>query len=107
MWTARSLRVASRYALPPLLGGIGLAPAGRRRAAAAALTAAVGVMLFFRDPQRLPRPGQPGLVYSATVVLILDCVAVPWLPGGPLPAAQRVPLTGRRARSEGSGIGGR
>jgi phosphatidylserine decarboxylase len=86
MWTARSLRVASRYALPPLLGGIGLAAAGRRRAAAAALAAAAGVALFFRDPERFPDPCEPGTVYSVTdgrVVLVRGGVRVPWLPGGP------------------------
>lgn len=86
MWTARSLRVASRYALPPLLAGIGLAAAGRRRAAAAALGLAGTVVLFFRDPWRFPDTCRPGEVYAVTdgrVMLVRDGVHVPWLPGGP------------------------
>lgn len=86
MWTARSLRVARRYLIPPLLGGIGLAAAGRRRAGAAALAAAAGVALFFRDPERFPEACEPGVVYAVTdgkVVLVRDGVRVPWLPGGP------------------------
>ena len=86
MWTARSLRVASRYVVPPLVGGTGLAVAGHRRAAAAVLVAAAGVVLFFRDPGRLPDLCEPGVVYAVTdgrVVLVRDGVHVPWLPGGP------------------------
>jgi phosphatidylserine decarboxylase len=72
--------------LPPLLGGIGLAAAGRRRAGAAALAAAAGVALFFRDPERFPESREPGAVYAVTdgkVVLVRDGMHVPWLPGGP------------------------
>lgn len=86
MWTTSSLRVAARYGLPPLLAGLGLGLAGRRRTAAAALGLAGTVALFFRDPARLPDPCQPGVVYAVTdgrVVLVRDDVTVPWLPGGP------------------------
>jgi phosphatidylserine decarboxylase len=85
VWTARSLRAAGRYLLPLLLGGLGLAAAGRRRAAAPVLAAAAGVALFFRDPARLPDPRPPGAVYAPTdgkVVLVRDGVPVPWLPDG-------------------------
>jgi phosphatidylserine decarboxylase len=78
--------VAARYALPPLLAGTGLAAAGRRRAATAALGLAATVVLFFRDPGRFPQPGRPGMVYAVTdgrVMLVRDGVHVPWLPGGP------------------------
>jgi phosphatidylserine decarboxylase len=86
VWTARSLRVAGRYALPPLLAGTGLAVVGRRRAAAAAFGLTATVVLFFRDPGRFPDPGQPGVVYAVTdgrVMLVRDGVHVPWLPSGP------------------------
>jgi phosphatidylserine decarboxylase len=78
--------VAGRYVLPPLLGGIGLAAAGRPRAAAAVLAATAGMVLFFRDPERLPDSRQPDVVYAVTdgkVVLVRGGVRVPWLPGGP------------------------
>jgi phosphatidylserine decarboxylase len=86
VWTARSLRVAGRYAAPPLLAGTGLAAAGRRRAAAAALGLAATVVLFFRDPARRPAAGETDVVYAVTdgrVMLVRDGVHVPWLPGGP------------------------
>ncbi len=84
MWTGRSLRVARRYLLPPLLGGIGLAAAGRRRAGVFLLAFAGAVLVFFRDPSR-SASSQPGLVYAVTdgkVVLVRDGVRVPWLPDG-------------------------
>jgi phosphatidylserine decarboxylase len=86
VWTGRSLRVASRYTVPPLLGGIGLAATGRPRAAAAVLAAAAGIALFFRDPERAPDRRETGVVYAVTdgkVMLVRGGVWVPWLPGGP------------------------
>jgi phosphatidylserine decarboxylase len=85
VWTAASLRVAGRYLLPPLLGGLGLAAAGRWRAAAPMLATAAGLALFFRDPDRQPDPRPPGAVYAPTdgkVMLVRDAVPVPWLPAG-------------------------
>jgi phosphatidylserine decarboxylase len=84
VWTGPSLRVARRYALPPLLGGLGLALAGRPWAAGVALAGAFGIALFFRDPSRAAA-GDPGLVYAVTdgkVVLVREGVRVPWLPDG-------------------------
>ena len=86
VWTARSLRVAGRYALPPLLAAIGLAAAGQRRAAAAVLAATAGVALPFVTRSVFPIRCEPGAVFAVTdgkVVLVRDGVHVPWLPGGP------------------------
>jgi phosphatidylserine decarboxylase len=79
MLSARSWRVARRYALPPLFVGLGL---GRLspRAATVPLACTAGVLLFFRDPDRRLDP-DPSLIYAASdgVVTHVESVAAPWL----------------------------
>ncbi len=80
MISARSWRVARRYAVPPLLVGGALA-AFRPRTAVLPLACAAGVLLFFRDPER-PLDPDPTLVYAAADGVVTDVgpAGPSWLP---------------------------
>jgi phosphatidylserine decarboxylase len=75
----RTWPAARRYALPPLAAGLAMA-AARSRAAGIPLAAGLGVLWFFRDPDR-PLPARPGIAWAAGdgVVTAVDRIAVPWL----------------------------
>jgi phosphatidylserine decarboxylase len=80
-----SWQVARPYVLPPAAVGSGLLLARRRRFGLPLLGLAIGIALFFRDPER-PEPTEDDVVYAAAdgVVRGVDQVVQdPWLPGGP------------------------
>jgi phosphatidylserine decarboxylase len=52
-----------KFALPPLLAGLGAAALGWQATAAVLLVVCACVALFFRDPERVP-PSEPGVVVS-------------------------------------------
>ncbi len=62
--TRRSWAVARPYFLPPLALGALLLALGRRRLGWAGLLASLGVLAFFRDPERKLVP-EPGVAYAA------------------------------------------
>ena len=80
--TRRSFREARRYLLTALLAEAALAPFGISRGR---LLLGVGAtcLLFFRDPPRALQP-EPNTVYAPAdgVVVCVDMVDEPWLPGG-------------------------
>ena len=81
--TRRSWAVARRYFLPPLALGALLLVLGRRRLGWAGLLASLGVLAFFRDPERRLVP-EPGVAYAAAdgFVKSVDEVEEAALPGG-------------------------
>jgi phosphatidylserine decarboxylase len=82
MISARSWRIARRYATPPAAVGVGLLARSRRRGWAWLGTAAA-VTLFFRDPDR-PAEREDDLVYAPADGIVKDVGSAedPWLPSG-------------------------
>ena len=83
MITRRSWLTARRYVLGPLLLGVALLVAGRRRSGLFGIGAAGAAMLFFRDPER-PLVPDPDIVYAAADGFVTDVEEAhePWIPGG-------------------------
>ena len=81
--TVRAWAVARQYFLPPFLLGVLLLVLGRRRLGGAGLLASLGVLAFFRDPERRLVP-EPGVAYAAAdgFVKSVDEVEEEALPGG-------------------------
>ena len=81
--TREAWAVARRYSLPPFLLGALLLILGRRRLGWAGLLASLGVLAFFRDPERGLVP-EPGVAYAAAdgFVKSVDEVEEAVLPGG-------------------------
>ncbi len=82
MITQRSWQTARRYVLVPLLLGVGLLLAGRRRSGLLATGTAGAILLFFRDPER-PLDPEPDVVYAAADGIVTDVEDAhePWIPG--------------------------
>jgi phosphatidylserine decarboxylase len=80
--TRRSLREARRYVLAALAAEVALAPL-RLLNGRLALAVALACAVFFRDPSR-HAPRAPDTLYAPAdgVVVDVDTVADPWLPGG-------------------------
>jgi len=80
--TRRTLREARRYLLAALATEAALAPL-RLLKGRVLLTVALACAIFFRDPSR-PPPEEPDTLYAPAdgVVVDVDTVADPWLPGG-------------------------
>ena len=80
--TRRSLREARRYVLAALAAEVALAPL-RLLNGRLVLAVAVACAVFFRDPSR-HAPRAPDTLYAPAdgVVVDVDTVADPWLPGG-------------------------
>lgn len=64
MISRQSWRAARRYTLPPLAAGSALIALGKTRSGIAFLSAGAAILLFFRDPPRIPQCA-PDLVYAA------------------------------------------
>ena len=81
--TRRSWAVARPYSLPPLVLGALLLALGRRRLGWVGLLVSLGVLAFFRDPERRLVP-EPGIAYAAAdgFVKSVDEVEEAALPGG-------------------------
>ena len=81
--TVRAWAVARQYFLPPFLLGVLLLVLGRRRLGGAGLLTSLGVLAFFRDPERRLVP-EPGVAYAAAdgFVKSVDEVEEEALPGG-------------------------
>lgn len=81
--TRRSWAVARRYFLPPFALGALLLVLGRRKLGWTGLLASLGVLIFFRDPERRLVP-EPGIAYAAAdgFVKSVDEVDEAALPGG-------------------------
>jgi phosphatidylserine decarboxylase len=80
--TRRSLREARRYVLAALAAEVALAPL-RLLNGRLVLAVAFACAVFFRDPSR-HAPRAPDTLYAPAdgVVVDVDTVADPWLPGG-------------------------
>jgi len=80
--TRRSLREARRYVLAALAAEVALAPL-RLLNGRLVLAVAFACAVFFRDPSR-HAPRTPDTLYAPAdgVVVDVDTVADPWLPGG-------------------------
>jgi phosphatidylserine decarboxylase len=80
--TRRSLREARRYVLAALAAEVALAPL-RLLNGRLVLAVACACAVFFRDPSR-DAPRAPDTLYAPAdgVVVDVDTVADPWLPGG-------------------------
>ena len=81
--TRRSWAVARRYFLPPLALGALLLVLGRGKLGGLGLLASLGVLVFFRDPERHLVP-EPGVAYAAAdgFVKSVEEVEEAALPGG-------------------------
>ena len=81
--TRRSWAVARQYFLPPFVLGMLLLILGRGRLGWAGLLASLGVLAFFRDPERRLVP-EPGIAYAAAdgFVKSVGEVEEAELPGG-------------------------
>ncbi|MDP9455646.1 MAG: phosphatidylserine decarboxylase [Actinomycetota bacterium] len=81
--TRRSWAVARTYFLPPFVLGALLLVFGQRRLGWASLLGSLGVLAFFRDPERRLVP-EPGVAYAAAdgFVKSVDEVEEGALPGG-------------------------
>ena len=81
--TREAWAVARRYSLPPFLLGALLLILGRRRLGWAGLLASLGVLAFFRDPERELVP-EPGVAYAAADGFVKSVAEVEEavLPGG-------------------------
>lgn len=114
--TPESWSAARPYVLVPLALGLMLLLLGRKTGWLG-IAAAVGSLLFFRDPERSLSP-DPGTIYAAAdgVVTAVDEVEEPLLPGGRGVRVStflslhnvhvnRSPVTGRVARIEKIGGG--
>ena len=81
--TRRGWAVARRYFLPPFVLGVLLLALGRSRLGGAGLLASLGVLAFFRDPERR-LAAESGVAYAAAdgFVKSVDEVEEAELPGG-------------------------
>ena len=81
--TRRAWAVARRYFLPPFVFGAVLLALGRRRLGWTGILASLGVLGFFRDPERWLVP-EPGVAYAAAdgFVKSVDEVEEAGLPEG-------------------------